>query len=322
MRRAPHRPTHEGGGLYRMSRKTPAHGCVLGYKLPMLRPLAPIAVLISLATPLSAGDLSFACRMEKTARAMATCANAKLAATDLDLQAAFESTFAHVDAETASALREDQKKYLAALDRGFESSVWGKAEPPRGAALRDAIAQMRLGADGDPLAVLEAQMRERIAFLRSLAPPTSVTGLWKNNNAELLIVHVDPDLATPARSAKAGVNFGDDDRGHYDATFGMTVYGFAQDECRFTAIFRAAPEGLRASGARNTDPGSEQDIAGKLLIARATPMALTLTQVLPDGAPSADQHRVCPRLPALTGPLFHTSLAADQAFRLKPPEAR
>src|ERR1700683_2543548 len=122
----------------------------------MVRTLVPIALLISLVAPLSAGDLSFACRMEKTARAMVTCADTQLAATDLDLQAAYESTFAHVDAETASALREDQKKYLADLDRGFESSVWGKAEPPRGAALRDAIAQMHRGADGGPLAGLEA----------------------------------------------------------------------------------------------------------------------------------------------------------------------
>ena len=64
------------------------------------------------------------------------------------------------------------------------------------------------------------------------------------------------------------MNFGDDDRGHYDATFGMAVYGFGQDQCHFTAVFRAAPEGLRASGVHNTDPGGEQDIAGKLLIAR------------------------------------------------------
>jgi uncharacterized protein YecT (DUF1311 family) len=300
-----------------ISPKTPAQQRLLGYKLAMLRTFALIALLISFAAPLSAGDLSFACRMEKTARAMATCADAALAATDIDLQAAYESTFAHVDAETASALREDQKKYIADLDRGFESSVWGKAEAPRGAALRDAIAQMRRDADGDPLAALEAQMRERIAFLRSLVPPTSVTGLWKNNDAELLIVHIDPDLSTPPRSAKAGINFGDDDRGHYDATFGLAVYGFAQDQCHFTAMFRAAPEGLRAAGVRNTDPGGEQDIAGKLLIARTTPMALTLTQALPDGAASADQQRVCPHLPALTGPLFHTSLKADQALRLK-----
>jgi hypothetical protein len=300
-----------------MSRKTPAQRRLLGYKICMLRTLASTVLLIALAAPLSAGDLSFACRLEKTARAMATCANAELAATDLDVQAAFESTFAHVDAETASALREDQKKYFADLDRGFESSVWGKADPPQGAALRGAISQMRLGADGDPLAALEAQMRERIAFLRSLAPFTSVTGLWKNNNAELLVAHVDPDLSPQARNAKGGVNFGDDDRGHYDATFGMAVYGFGQDQCHFTAVFRAAPEGLRASGVHNTDPAGEQDIAGKLLIARTTPMALTLTQALPDGVTSADQHRVCPRLPALTGPLFHTSLKADQASRLK-----
>jgi uncharacterized protein YecT (DUF1311 family) len=283
--------------------------------------IAAVAVLLlgtTLAAPVSAGDLSFACRMEKTARGMVTCADAKLAATDLDLQAAYESTFAHVDAETANALREDQKRFLADLDRGFDRSVWGNAEPPRGVALRNEIAQMHRGAEGDPLAALQVQMAERIAFLRSLTPPTSITGLWKNSDAEVLIVHVDPDLSPQVRSAKAGGSFGDDDRGHYDASFGMAIYGFPRDQCHFTAVFRAAPEGLRAAGAHNTDPGDEQDVASKLVIARGTPMALTLTQMLPEGAPSADQHRVCPRLPALTGPLFHTSLKADQAFRLKP----
>jgi hypothetical protein len=45
-------------------------------------------------------------------------------------------------------------------------------------------------------------------------------------------------------------------------------------------------------------------------------MALTLSLCLPDGMPPAS--RVCAHLPALTGPLFHTGLKADQAFRLKP----
>jgi uncharacterized protein len=281
---------------------------------------ATVTLLLTpaLVAPLSAGELSFACRMIKTARAMATCADPQLAAADVDLEAAYESTLARVDAETTAALREDQRKFIADLDRGFESSVWGKADPPQGAALRSAIAQMHRGADGDPLAALEAQMRERIAFLRGLAPPTSVTGVWKNNNAELLIAHVDPDLTTQGRSAKAAVNFGDDDRGHYEVTFGMVVYGFAQDYCHFTAAFRASADGLHAPGAHNTDPEVDHDIAGKLLIARTSPMALTLTQASPDGAPSADKQSVCPRLPALTGPLFHTSLKTDQAFRLKP----
>jgi uncharacterized protein YecT (DUF1311 family) len=279
----------------------------------VMLPLTP-----ALVAPLSAGELSFACRMTKSARAMATCADPQLTAADIDLGADYESTLARVDAETTSALREDQRKFIADLDRGFESSVWGKVDPPQGAALRAAVTQMRRGTDGDPLAALEAQMRERIAFLRGLAPATSLTGLWKNNNAELLIVHVDPDLTPQTRCAKAGVNFGDDDRGHYEVTFGMAVYGFVQDHCHFTAAFRASADGLHASGAHNTDPEVDHDIAGKLLIARTGPMALTLTQASPDGAPSAEKQSVCPRLPALTGPLFHTSLKTDQAFRLKP----
>jgi uncharacterized protein YecT (DUF1311 family) len=283
--------------------------------------LAPTAVLLlapGLVAPLSAGDPSFACRMTKSPRAMATCADSQLTAVDIDLEAAYESNLARVDADTTTALREDQRKFLVDLDRGFENSVWGKADPPNGEALRAAIAQMRRGASSDPLAALEAQMRERLVFLRSLTPPTSLIGLWKNNNAEMLIAHVDPDLGTQARSARASANFGDDDRGHYEVTFGMAVYGFAQDHCHFTAAFRASADGLHASGVHNTDPEIDRDIVGKLLIARAGPAALTLTQASPEGAPSSDRESVCPRVPALTGPLFHTGLKADQALRLKP----
>src|ERR1700691_3768883 len=121
------------------SRKTPAYDCLLGYKLCMFRAPAMILaatamLLLTLAfvAPLSAGELSFACRMTKSARAMATCADPQLAAADIDLEAAYESTLARVDAETTSALREDQRKFIADLDRGFESSVWGKADPPLG----------------------------------------------------------------------------------------------------------------------------------------------------------------------------------------------
>jgi uncharacterized protein YecT (DUF1311 family) len=280
---------------------------------PAIAGMAMLLLGPTFVAPASASEISFACRMTKTARAMATCADPQLAATDIDLEAAYESTLARVDAETTSALREDQRKFLADLDRGFESSVWGKADAPHSDALRTAVAQMHRGADGDPLAALEAQMRERIDFLRSLALPTSVTGLWKNNNAELLILHVDPDLAAQPRNAKAAANFGDDDRGHYEVTFGMAIYGFAQDHCHFTAAFRASADGLHAPGAHNTDAGVDRDIAGKLVIARAGPMAVTITQALRDAG-----EWVCPRLPALTGPLFHSSLKADHALRLKP----
>src|ERR1700722_8514427 len=91
------------------SRKTPAYCCLLGYKLCMFRTsamilAATVTLLLTpaLVAPLSAGELSFACRMIKTARAMATCADPQLAAADVDLEAAYESTLARVDAETTA----------------------------------------------------------------------------------------------------------------------------------------------------------------------------------------------------------------------------
>jgi len=276
----------------------------------MRRNFASLTLLLLLAAPLAAAP-AFACRTAKSARELAVCADARLAAGDREMAAAWQSAAAHLDADTAKQLREDQKKFLAGLDDGFASAVWGKTGAPQGAALHAAIAQLRWGAAADPFAALAAQMRERIAFLRNLAPATAVTGLWKNHDAELSIT------AAPL-AASTATAFEGTDEGRYDVSFGLTSYGAAKYHCHFTAKFQAAAHGLVATAVRNTDPGAGADIAGKLLIAHGAGRTLTLTETPPDQTTGADPVHVCPRAPALTGPLFHTGLTADQAFRLKP----
>ena len=87
-----------------------------------------------------------------------------------------------LDFATAKALREDQRKFLSDIDDGFDAELWGKQEAPEGKELRAQVAQLRRGGDYDALAALEAQLRERIAFLRNLTPAASFTGLWKNHD--------------------------------------------------------------------------------------------------------------------------------------------
>ena len=260
----------------------------------------PVALVLLLAPPLggelAAAEPSFDCRTAKTARELVTCADAKIAAADRELATAWQSAVAHADAAMAKALRADQKQFLSGLDDGFDSEVWGKAGPPEGKEMRTQVAQLRRQPDGqDALSELERQLRERGAFLRNLRPAQSFAGLWKNNNSELLIV--------PAGEGRFKVSFG-------ERTFGWPKY-----HCHFTGEFTASDRGLTAPGAHNTDSEVDEDISGKLLIARAG-ATLGLSQDIEDNSP--DQRRICPRTPALTGPLFHTSLKPADARRLDP----
>jgi len=156
----------------------------------MLRTAVPLALLLLLAPRLAAplaAEPSFDCHTAKTARELATCADARIATADRELAAAWQHAIASLDPATAKALRADQKKFLEDLDTGFEGDVWGKQSPPEGKELRAQIARMRRGDDSDALADLEAQLRERVAFLRSLAPAASLAGLWKNHDSELVL---------------------------------------------------------------------------------------------------------------------------------------
>ena len=64
----------------------------------MLRTAVPLAPLLlfapSLATPLAAAELSFDCRTARTARELATCADARIAAVDRELAAAWQNAIA------------------------------------------------------------------------------------------------------------------------------------------------------------------------------------------------------------------------------------
>jgi len=273
---------------------------MFGFALPLA--LTVVLVPAFVAAPARAAEPSFDCRTAKTARELATCNDAKLAAADRELAAAWHEAIARLDAPTAKALREDQRKFLADIDEGFNAELWGKQDPPEGNELRAQVAQLRRGGDDDVLAALEAQVRERIAFLRHLTPPSSVIGLWKNHNSEILVAAAD--------------------NGRYTATFGTTNFGWGKYRCHFTAAFgpqSAADQRLAATAPHNTDAGVDEDSASALFIARDGAL-LTLAEETTDNAGDAKLSRICPRIGEFDEPFFHTSLRAEDARRLKPDE--
>ena len=270
----------------------------------MLRLALPLVLTLLLApaftVPAAAAEPSFDCRTAKTARELAICNDAKLAAADRELAAAWREAIARFDSVTAKALREDQQKFLSDIDDGFDAELWGKQDRPEGKELRAQMAQLRRGGDYDALAALEAQLRERIAFLRNLTPAASFTGLWKNHDSEFLVA--------------AG------DNGRYRATYGNKSFGWAKYQCHFTADFGtsdATAKGLAASAAHNTDV--DENTASTLLMTR-NGATLTLSEEFPDNAGDAPLPRICPHGGDFREPFFHTGLRADDARRLKPDE--
>ena len=125
----------------------------------MPRTVVPLALLLLLAlspaAPLAAAEPSFDCRTARTARELATCADAGIATADRELAAAWQHAIVPLDPAAVKALRADQKKFLEDPDSGFEGEVWGKQSPPEGNELRAQIARMRRGGDfgdfADPL---------------------------------------------------------------------------------------------------------------------------------------------------------------------------
>jgi len=114
-----------------------------------LRLAEPLMLALLLApaffAPAAAADPSFDCRTAKTARELATCGDAKLAAADRELAAAWRDAIARLDPVTAKVLREDQRKFLSDIDDGFDAELWGKQDRPEGKELRAQVAQLRRG---------------------------------------------------------------------------------------------------------------------------------------------------------------------------------
>ena len=267
-----------------------------------------------LATQAIAAEPSFDCGTAKTAREMATCRDARLATADREMAAAWQAATTHQDAATAKALRDDQRQFLSMLDEGFNSELWGKAGAPDSTSeRRKAVAALRRSANDDTpetyaLPALETQLTQRIAFLKALTPPAAVpspfAGLWKNYDGELL---VEPGVMATPQSAP--------DNNTFRVTFGMASFGFPKYQCHFAGVFKLSGDALLTTLAHNND--LDADIPDNLRI-RRDGNTVTLDDDVPHQGTSTNPYYVCPRVPSLTDPLFHTALSAAAAHHLKP----
>jgi uncharacterized protein YecT (DUF1311 family) len=255
---------------------------------------------------------SFDCRSATTAREMATCQDVKLAAADRAMAAAWQAAIARLDATTAKALREDQRKYLDGLNNGFDNEVWGKAGAPDAASeRRKQVMQLHRGPNDDTpgnyaLRLLERQLTERTDFLRAVTAPDAkmpFAGLWKNHDAEILI---EPGTMETAGSVP--------DHKSFRVSFGVHPFDFPKYQCHFAGVFKLSGDAIVAASAYNYD--IEQNLTDNLRI-RRDGQTVTLDDDVPHQGNKDDPYYICPRIPSLTGPLFHTSLSAEQARRLK-----
>lgn len=275
------------------------------HRRALSRGALPLAAIICLlAPPATAAAPSFDCRSAATAREVAACSDAALAQADRDLDAAWRAAIAKLekvaDKATADKLRDDQRLFLQGLNDGFDAELFGKAGPPDNNELRARVLALRRDGDDNALAGLEAQLRERTAFLQALSPAASYAGLWKSADAEMLIV--------------PGAD------GRFQVSFGTTTYGWFKYHCHFTGDdFQETARGLTAERAHNSDPEIDDDVVSMLIVARAGNTA-TLQEIAPENSDPAVPHRICPREPGFGETLFHTGLKESDARRLDPGE--
>jgi uncharacterized protein YecT (DUF1311 family) len=254
----------------------------------MLRYLAGLA--ITLCAPCAVAAPSFDCKTAESARELAVCRDKRLAAADWALDKAYRAASTHAVAATREALKHDQEEFLNAIDFGFAASIWWKSEPSSEQMRKD-IWALKRGGKKDPLADLEAQLNERVLFLRSLSAPDGFAGLWKNFDTELLII---PE--------------GD----RFLVTYGTYTYGnWSKYDCNYTAKFILDGQILRAKRIHVTGPWIKEEVDSHLVIRKAG-------HVLELKYGSESPEPVCVRNTTPSAPLFHTKLEPENALRLKP----
>jgi uncharacterized protein len=81
---------------------------------------------------LAAAESSFDCRTARTARELATCADARIAAADRELAAAWQNAIAPLDPATVKALREPIRRNSSKISTAASRRGLGQAESAGG----------------------------------------------------------------------------------------------------------------------------------------------------------------------------------------------
>jgi uncharacterized protein YecT (DUF1311 family) len=190
------------------------------------------------AAPAPAGP-SFDCKTHKAIWEMAVCNLPRLTELDRTLDKSYRGALKGIDGKSQKLLREDQKKFLSGLDRGFSNTLTGgelAGPEEQEKALKEAVAD----SENSAILGLEGELKARIEMLDGAdARRKGFVGIWRNTHAKLV------------------VRENADKPGTYKGEFRYAMYGWAKYNCVLKLEFSANGKQLSAAGAYNDDAGDD-----------------------------------------------------------------
>jgi hypothetical protein len=251
----------------------------------VLRRLALLLVATTAGlAPLAAAEKpSFDCATARTAREKIVCRDARLAASDRAMAAAYGDARRLLPRDTAEALRKDQAEFLRLLEAGFDAEIWFKGNVPDDPRvvekdLRRVLAEGRETLDG-----LRAEIDDRTAMLRTLRPEASgFVGRWKSARATLVV--------EPRRQGTHAVHYAD------------PSYGWPKYACAFDGIGRI--EGDRLIVDFVEEPGPDVLPRGRLVVTRSGSFLDAMETVDETKTGDDRQYWICASSPEVKGRFF------------------
>lgn len=249
----------------------------------MIRIAILLLAAVAAAAATAAERPSFDCSTARTAREKVTCRDARVAASDRALAAAYRDARRLLPGDLADPLRKDQAEFLRLLEAGFDAEIWFKANVPDDpkkvkADIRRTLAEHRETIDG-----LRAVIDDRTAMLRGIrADAPGFVGRWKSARATFTV--------EPRRDGAHVVHYAD------------PSYGWPKYECYFDGIGRI--EGDRLIVDFTEEEGPDALPRGRLVVTRTGRLVDILETV--DEAKTGDdrQYWICARSPEVKGRFF------------------
>lgn len=253
--------------------------------------LAILAVALLAAVPLAAAEKpSFDCATAKTAREKIVCRDARLAAADRAMAAAYADARRLLPTALRAALQTDQSEFLTLLEGGFDAQIWFKGTIPDDpkqveADIRRTLAENREAIDG-----LRAEIDDRTTMLRTLRGEVpGFVGRWKSARATLTIA--------PRRYDIHAV--------HYT----HPSYGWPKYACDFDGKGRV--EGDRLIVDFVEEEGPDALPRGHLVVTRSGAF-LDIQEILDEGKSGDDrQYWICARTPEVKGRFFAVAVPGE-----------
>jgi hypothetical protein len=250
----------------------------------MSRLVVRLIVSLVLATgataAVAAEKPSFDCATAKTAREKVVCRDARLAASDRAMAAAYGDARRLLPSDLRAPLAKDQAEFLRMLEAGFDAEIWFKANVPEDPKKVEADIRRTLAEGRDTIDALRAEIDDRTAMLRSIRGDVSdVVGRWKNARATLT---VGPRL-----------------RGTHAVRYEAPSYGWPKYACSFEGTGRL--EGDRLIVEFAPEEGSEALPRGRLVATRTGPL-LDILETVDEGKTGDErQYWICARSPEVKG---------------------